>query len=832
MLGERFRIVALLGHGGMGEVYRAEDLRLGQTVALKLLPEAVENDPTRLQRLLGEVRLALRVTHPHVCRVHDVGQVNERHYVSMEYVDGGDLASLLRRVGRLPEDRAVEVARQLCAGLAAIHEQGILHRDLKPANVLLDGHGRVKITDFGLAALDDDGQAVHGGTPAYMAPEQWAGHTTVQSDLYALGLVLYEMFTGRPVFAGTATSEWARIHRESAPTSPTSHVETLDPAVERAVLKCLEKDPAERPRSALAVAAALPGGDPLAAALAAGETPSPELVARAPVEGRLRPRVAAAIVAATAACFAVLAILQGDAHLTRLVPLPKSPEVLAERAQEILHQLGYGPGADYLQSFEVRADAVRHVLAQSPHRDLPNALRRAEPAVLEFCYRTSPKPLVKVSTGSLGDWMHDPPFDQPGMCQIALDPRGRLLRFAAIPSDLDSTAAAVPDPDWAAVFATAGLDVARFERTDPAWTPPFYADARHAWRGALPESPATPVRVEAASFRGHPVAFGIILPWTNPRSQAESRLHVRERLSSMLSAWLFLLAIAVAAFVAWRNLHTGRGDRRGALRLALYLGGMRFLWFLGAHHVLASGETDLLVGHLAWSCYRVCVVWIFYLAFEPYARRLWPSMMVSWVRLLGGRWRDALVGRDVLIGFALGIAAALALQTAPWLAIRLGLESPMPDTDIWTLEPLLGPRHALVSMAALHTQSVLGVFTLVTILLVLRILLRRTWLAASIVSIMVLFIVHLDGGNRALSIAGITAMLLLLWLSLFRFGFLCLVATFSTMMNVGSIPLFVHAAPWYLGVTVLQLAVAAAIGGLALRATLGAGTGAVRARVS
>jgi serine/threonine-protein kinase len=141
MLGGRYRIVGLLGRGGMGEVYRADDLTLGRPVALKFLPEEVEHDPRRLARFLNEVRVALRVSHVNVCRVHDIAQIDGRHYLSMEYVDGDDLASLLRRIGRYPTERAIQVARQLCAGLAAAHEQGVLHRDLKPANVMIDGRG-------------------------------------------------------------------------------------------------------------------------------------------------------------------------------------------------------------------------------------------------------------------------------------------------------------------------------------------------------------------------------------------------------------------------------------------------------------------------------------------------------------------------------------------------------------------------------------------------------------------------------------------------------------------------------------------------------------------
>lgn len=203
LLAERYRIVALLGKGGMGEVYRADDLTLGQPVALKFLPEEATQDEAMLERFRNEVRIARRVSHPNVCRVYDVGEVDGHTFFTMEYVDGEDLASLLRRIGRLPSDKALEIARQICAGLAAAHAKGVLHRDLKPANIMLDGRGQVVVTDFGLAGFVEQivGPDVRSGTPAYMSPEQLAGkEVTEKSDIYALGLVLYEIFTGKAGF--------------------------------------------------------------------------------------------------------------------------------------------------------------------------------------------------------------------------------------------------------------------------------------------------------------------------------------------------------------------------------------------------------------------------------------------------------------------------------------------------------------------------------------------------------------------------------------------------------------------------------------------------------
>jgi predicted Ser/Thr protein kinase len=345
LLDGRYRIVGRLGKGGMGEVFRADDLKLGQPVALKFLPESVDRDPVRLTQLHTEVRMARQVSHPNVCRVYDVGEYEGHTFLSMEYVDGEDLSSLLRRIGRFPEDRAIEVARQMCAGLAAAHDRGVVHRDLKPANIMLDGNGRIRITDFGLAGAA--GEALRAGTPAYMAPEQLGGgEVTPRSDIYSLGLVLYELFTGRRALDGRNLAEIIAKREQDGITQPSEIVRDLDPSIERAIMRCIEPEPARRPASALAVAASLPGGDPLAAALAAGETPSPEMVAASGATSALNPAGAIAGLAVAIGLLAVCVALYDRVLITNIVPLPKPPVLLIDRAKQILASLGYSPGVD------------------------------------------------------------------------------------------------------------------------------------------------------------------------------------------------------------------------------------------------------------------------------------------------------------------------------------------------------------------------------------------------------------------------------------------------------------------------------------------------------
>ena len=245
IIAERYRVVALAGRGGMGEVYRAEDLTLEQVVALKFLPAALSQDAAALARFHAEVRTARQVSHPNVCRMFDIGEADETLFLTMEYVDGEDLASVVRRIGRLSPDKATEIARQVCAGLAAAHERGVIHRDLKPANVMLDGAGKIRITDFGLAgiAASIKGADVRAGTPAYMSPEQLAGgDVSTKSDIYSLGLILYEILTGKRAFEASTLPELMKLRESGTITNPSTLVRDLDPLVERVILRCLETE--------------------------------------------------------------------------------------------------------------------------------------------------------------------------------------------------------------------------------------------------------------------------------------------------------------------------------------------------------------------------------------------------------------------------------------------------------------------------------------------------------------------------------------------------------------------------------------------------------------
>ncbi len=249
IVNDRYRIIGELGRGGIGVVYRAEDLELRETIALKFLHPRLQELDQAMDMLRQEVRVARQISHPNVIRVFDFGVGIGEVFISMEYVDGEDLASVVRRVGRLPSEKLLQVARQIADGLAAAHDSGILHRDLKPSNVMLDGSGNVRILDFGIAAVIGEVAAKPGaGTPGFLAPELLLGAApSVQSDLYAWGLVVCYATIGQLPAENTVNS-----FPPSIDDLRRSHIVLRGSAVSLAswVQACLHPDPALRPRTA------------------------------------------------------------------------------------------------------------------------------------------------------------------------------------------------------------------------------------------------------------------------------------------------------------------------------------------------------------------------------------------------------------------------------------------------------------------------------------------------------------------------------------------------------------------------------------------------------
>jgi predicted Ser/Thr protein kinase len=731
LLGGRYRIIGLLGRGGMGEVYRATDLTLGQSVALKFLPEAAARDQRLLERFHGEVRVARLVSHPNVCRVYDIGQIEGMPFISMEYVDGEDLASLLLRIGRLPADKAVETARKLCAGLAAAHDRGVIHRDLKPQNIMMNKRGEVVIMDFGLAAISDQlsGTEVRNGTPAYMSPEQLKGAgVTSRSDLYALGLVLYELFTGKRPYDAKTLQQLIDMQDSAQLTSMTSVASDIDPAVEKIIRRCLDPDPAKRPASAMNVLAALPGGDPLAAALAAGETPTPEMVAAAgTVEGMARKYSVPCLILVVLCLLASVPIRQARTALVHS-PLDQSPDVLAHGARQIASEFGYTrKPADSAIRLEHRGELLSYMRRRPKPRKWDEWL--AADAPIQADYRESLQALVAEPFGEVSP--DNPPPLAAGMVHATLAGDGKLLDFAAVPYDAEPALAKAVAPE--AVFHAAGLDLNAFSETAPAVVPANPFDQWRAWKGPHPKLPNTELSLEVAWWKGRITKARVIYPWARNAVSAARKPSLAGQAREFSLGLLVVIGAFFVLLLAQRNWVRQRADHQGAWRVAA----ARFLlagvaWCGSVHPVSGDSMIGLMAAAAADWLMAAAILWVAYLALEPEVRARWPHSIVTWNRILAGRWLDAQVGSHILIGAAVGSGLWCAFKLL-WVALS-GTGDPM-NWDV-SLQFMMGPRqwiggHANHMGVALR----MGLFAFLAIF-GLRRLLRYDWLAVLAASVL------------------------------------------------------------------------------------------------
>ena len=718
LLGGRYRILGLLGRGGMGEVYRATDLMLAQPVALKFLPQEASHNPRLLERFHGEVRVARLVSHPNVCRVFDIGEVEGMPFISMEYVDGEDLASLLTRIGRLPGDKALEAARKLCAGLAAAHDRGVIHRDLKPQNIMINKRGDIVIMDFGLAAIADQlsGPEVRNGTPAYMSPEQLKGAAvTTRSDIYSLGLVLFELFTGKRPFEARSLQQLIDMQETAQFPGMTTIAADIDPTVEKVIRRCLDPDPLKRPAGALSISGALPGGDPLAAALAAGETPSPEMVASAgKVEGLPR-KWALLSLAVIAACLFLAPWLHYRESAFLRSPLEDPPDVLAHQARQIARSFGYPsrPG-DSAVWLEHRSALVKFLNQLPTPRNWSAWL--ASDAPIRAIYRQSPDPLTPLPGGQVE--ADNPPMTKPGMVSVSVDGYGRLLSFDAIPAN-DEPVVPPVDPDT--VFRAAGLDRANFQPAPLSFVPAHASDTIAEWKGPHPRIPNTQLTVEIASWKGRITQAEIVYPY----QEANTAPSWVDRAINDFGLAVMLFGAVAIALLARHNWKQGRTDRRGALRIGAATFLLGALGWVGSVHPVTSAQMiDLFWYAGADLGLRAAILWMVYLGIEPAVRARYPHSIVTWNRLLAGRWMDARFWADVLMGAAMG--------SAMWVIAEFF--STRPDTlDVGGsrgLLFLLGARHWWGGLTAVLGQGVESGLLVFALICGLRRLVRYDLVAA------------------------------------------------------------------------------------------------------
>lgn len=784
MLAGRYRIIGLLGRGGMGDVYRADDVELGQAVALKFLGRMYSDRPDMLERFRAEVRNARGVSHPNVCRVYDIGEVEGQTFLSMEYVDGEDLGSLLKRIGRLPRTKADEVARQLCAGLAAAHDRGVIHRDLKPSNIMIDGEGHVRIADFGLAVRSDSGVGEVVGTPAYMAPEQFEGKpATPQTDLYSLGLILYEVHTGKRAFDATTWDGWKSQHSQVEPRSPEEIEREVDEAVVRAIMRCLEKEPAKRPRSAMELAASLPGGDPVAAALAAGEMPSPDMVAASGGHGTTTSRAAVLLLVGFLLLLAGYLVMAPAATDLGLAPLRKGKEALLANARDIAAKLGYtetpvDEDAAFERDYNPLVYRARN--EESTHWRKDHA-RTGPP--LKFGYRSSKTPFRPISGGRVT--AEDPIPIAEGNITVRTDAEGRLRTLIAVPPRLDSLPPTEGTPLAGTLFMLAGLDTSRFEETTPSWRPLLPFDSRREWLGESDLWPGARLRVNAAWWHGRPVTFGIRGPWDDP--QVLGRVATGNPIAGATRMLIALSLITLCFVSGAARLRTGKSDWRGGLRFANVIVSLFLVnWLFSAHHTLVLDAEGASLGHaFSQGITAAFIIFFIYVVIEPEVRRRTPELLVGWTRLIKGSWTDARVGRDILVGGVAGAASAFLMAVVnglpTWIPFKGQTPIP-PNTDMISGGPYLFAQFTAIPLNTINTS-----FSLFGVWFMLWLVFRRK-LPAAVGLAVVMTLLSLGAENPTLEVPGAILDGILVAYVITRHGLLALVSLWTVRLMIQAIP--------------------------------------------
>ncbi len=320
----------------------------------------------------------------------------------------------------------------------------------------------------------------------------------------------------------------------------------------------------------------------------------------------------------------------------------------------------------------------------------------------------------------------DPRPTISGMMTIWLDPQGHLIGFHAIPPELDTSPATTKVVDWSPLFEMAGLDPSKLQPTEPQWSSLANSDTRAAWTGTWPGS-NRPLRVEAAAWRGKPVFFNTIGDWTHAYRMQPFNYAPGDKARQIVFIIIFLFLLAAAGLLARLNYRRGKGDRQGSFRIALVVFVLQMLlWVCYEHFVPAVGTVGMLILAVSSSLFMAAMVWTLYMALEPYVRKFWPQTIISWSRILTGKIRDPLVGRDVLIGVLLGLSWIVIFESANELLLRLGEPFSFPSTDY-----LIGGRMAVGATLFRIPSAIQATLLFFAMLLVLRIVFRNQWIAAA-----------------------------------------------------------------------------------------------------
>lgn len=754
-IAERFRIVQSLGQGGMGQVYLAEDDELnGELVAIKVLRVGNVN------LLRREVELARKVTHPNVCRVHDLIAASGQTFLSMEYIPGQGLDKLLRQAGKLNESRAKKFAIQICQGLQAAHDKKVLHRDLKPANVLIDDNGEVHLADFGLACSTQDGLPGDGGTILYMSPEQLAGQKfTPASDIYSLGLVLFEMYTGRRLFQ-FAERTAALTERRDLHLSEHPEFYKLSPQVRDTIAACLHVKPQDRLTSADDVRHLL------------NDQPVENL--RQPHWNRTLARICLGLVLLS------LAVVVALADRVTLIGManPEEPRfTLRKIASDLLREKGYPAPVDFGAG----------LISRSSTAFVPDGR-------IWYYYRESPVLLVPNQFFPIDYWLwqsftpgivtlENPAPMIPGMVALILDEQGGLVQLHIVPgASAEVPATGFDLANWREVMPEACRNLnwlpEENPKPDPSMT--FAYDKLSVWTARDPQTNKA-WRLTTAEHRGQVIYVQCLPVGAKALRKAEVGVGTE----------LYFSLLVLACLVAIHNIWRGVCDHRSAIKVAIVVFLVALLGhYLAAHHLWAIHELDILEIGLAMSLYLGFVAWVAYVAIEPFVRRYLPEAFLGWNRLLAGQFDNPILGRDLLIGTLLASfnAAVTYLAFLTMTPSACPIEGPNGG--------LVEPRTFLgVLLVWLSFSTVLSLLMLVSLIVARRLLPRWGAALACVLLWTVPFLLPF-AAPTPLTILLSLALTSLTVLVLDRYGFLPLVVSWLVRLALLG-PITLEATRWY-----------------------------------
>ncbi len=534
----------------------------------------------------------------------------------------------------------------------------------------------------------------------------------------------------------------------------------------------------------------------------------------------LKPAIALACLLGIFACLAAIPFLISQSAWVAKTPFENSPDALAQKSRDLIQRFGYATKpADSAFKLRYNTDFVQDLDNHGKSVSALSHLDSGQPAPIIFWYRTSPRYLIASSFGDDGDISpDDPSMEISGMVRIEVDAQGRLVGFEAVPPQIDETPASAAKPlDAAVLLSAAGLDPTRFQPVEPKWTPLAICDQRAAWTGTYPDNP-NPLRVEAASWRGKLVYFSLISPWTRPSRMQPVQYTRNEKIGQVIGLSLLCAIVIGACLLARHNIHLGRADWRSAFKLSGFLFVLTLAgWALSTHHVPALTELVIILMGLSTSFLSVVLIWVLYVALEPFVRRRWPQTIISWTRILSGRLRDAVVGGHVLVGLLYGLFLSVTiqiLQSAKFHATGV-------PTHLVILNTVLSVPRVAGTLLGIFPSSILSTLGVFFLLFLFRLIFRREWLAAAaFVVIITALATFLSSDRVALALPIRLLQYVLTIFVMLRFGLLAFVVGQAVVNIFVLFPITADLSAWYAGSTIFVLVFIAALASFAFHTAL------------